>query len=160
LYWFTERKAQTETRENVYLMTMISRDPRQIVSFRVARDKFAWRIQEMIDQSIKAGKYCSDGYRGYAELDYYGAEYVRNTQNKADTPHVESINADLRTFIGGLQRRSRCFFRRMETMEAVVDAFVEAYNAFGEWKAKYKQPTRHRPDNESKHLHHYKDPAV
>ena len=39
LYWFVGRKARTETRENVYLMTMVSRLPRQIVGFDVARDK-------------------------------------------------------------------------------------------------------------------------
>jgi hypothetical protein len=28
LFWFVEKKARTETRENVYLMTMISRGPK------------------------------------------------------------------------------------------------------------------------------------
>ncbi|MCL2023264.1 MAG: hypothetical protein FWG82_02710 [Oscillospiraceae bacterium] len=45
LYWFVERKAETETRENVYIITMISSEPRQIQAFRVASDKCAWRIQ-------------------------------------------------------------------------------------------------------------------
>jgi len=158
LYWFIERKAQTETRENVYLMTMISREPRQIQAFRVAQDKCAWRIQEMVDEAPKAEIYCSDGYLGYSDVDYYGANYVRNYRNKSDTHNVESINADLRTFIAGLQRRSRCFFRKIESLEAVLDAFVEAYNAFGMWKFKYRQPTQHHPDNDNKHLHHFKNP--
>jgi len=76
----------------------------------------------MVDEAPKAEKYCSDGYLGYSELDYYGGEYVRNCRNKSDTHNVESVNADLRSFIGGLQRRSRCFFRSMETLEAVLDA--------------------------------------
>jgi hypothetical protein len=53
LYWFIERKADTQTRENVYIMTMISREPRQIQAFRVAQDKCAWRIQEMVDETPK-----------------------------------------------------------------------------------------------------------
>ena len=155
LYWFIERKAQTETRENIYLMTMISREPRQIQTFRVAQDKCAWRIQEMIDEAPSASKYCSDGYHGYLDVDYYGAKYVRNCRDKSDTHNVESINADLRCYIAGLQRRSRCFFRTLETLEAVLDAFVEAYNAFGAWKLKVRRPVNHRPGNENKHLHHW-----
>ena len=155
LYWFIERKSDTQTRENMYLMTMISREPRQIQAFRVAQDKCAWRIQEMVDEAPKAGKYCSDGYFGYSDVDYYGAEYVRNSRNKADTHHIESVNADLRCFIAGLQRRSRCFYRTLATFEAVVDAFVEAYNAFGAWKLRYRRPVTHMPGNENKHLHRW-----
>ena len=36
LYWFVGRKGTSETRENVYLITMISRNPRLIVGFDVA----------------------------------------------------------------------------------------------------------------------------
>jgi hypothetical protein len=39
LYWFIGKKAKTETRENVYVIIMVSREPRQIVGFDVARDK-------------------------------------------------------------------------------------------------------------------------
>lgn len=134
---------------------MICPEPRQILSFRVARDKCAWRIQEMVDEVPLAEKYCSDGYLGYSDLDYYGAEYVRNCRNKADTHDVESINADLRCHIAGLQRKSRCFFRSLETLEAVLDAFSEAYEAFGIWKMKVRRPVKHRPGNETKHLHRY-----
>jgi len=155
LYWFIERKAQSETRENIYLMTLISREPRQIQSFRVARDKCAWRIQDMIDEAPKAVKYCSDGCLAYSDVDYYGAKYVRNCSDKSDTHIVESINADLRCYIAGLQRRSRCFFRSLDTLEAVLDIFVEAYNAFGARKLKYRRPVKHRTGNEGKHLHHW-----
>ena len=30
LYWFLERKPRMETRENIYIMTMARREPRQI----------------------------------------------------------------------------------------------------------------------------------
>lgn len=153
LYWFTERKADSETRENVYIMTMISREPRQIQAFRVAQDKCAWRIQEMVDEAPKALEYYSDGYLGYSDVDYYGAKYVRNCRNKSDTHIIESINADIRCYIAGLQRRSRCFFRTLESLEAVLDAFVEAYNAFGAWKLIHRRPVSHLPGNNNKHLH-------
>ena len=152
-----EKKSHTETRENVYLMTIISREPRQIQGFRVARDKCAFRIQKMVDEAPKAKQYCSDGYHGYLDVDYYGAKHVRNCRDKSDTHNVESVNADLRCFIAGLQRRSRCFFRKIETLEAVLNIFVNAYNAFGAYKLKYRKPTKHRPGNENKHLHYFRD---
>ena len=52
--------------------------------------------------------------------------------NKSGTYNVESVNTDLRYFIAGLHRRSRCFFRKIETLEAVINISVDAYNAFGE----------------------------
>jgi hypothetical protein len=39
LYWFLECKPRTETRENIYIMTMVSREPRQIIGHVVTRDK-------------------------------------------------------------------------------------------------------------------------
>ena len=39
MYWFIERKPKTETRENMYLTTMVSRLPRQVVGVDVAYDK-------------------------------------------------------------------------------------------------------------------------
>ena len=46
LYWFIGKKAKTETRENTYVMTMVSRSPRQIVGYDVAFDKPLQRIQK------------------------------------------------------------------------------------------------------------------
>ena len=45
LYWFTEKKPRKDTRENIYLMTAISREPRQIVGFEVQTDKRAYHIR-------------------------------------------------------------------------------------------------------------------
>lgn len=39
LYWFIGQKGTNKTRENTYVMTMVSRSPRQIVGFDVALDK-------------------------------------------------------------------------------------------------------------------------
>ncbi|MDR1002548.1 MAG: hypothetical protein LBL82_04670, partial [Oscillospiraceae bacterium] len=130
LYWFIERKSDSETRENVYVMTMVSRKPRMVVGFDVARDKSSRRIQAMVDSAPRAEKYCSDGYVGYLDVDYYGAEHVRNVHNKADTYTVEGVNADLRHYSPILARRSRCFPRKLETLRKVIEVFVAAYNAF------------------------------
>ena len=138
LYWFVERKGSSETRENVYLMTMVSREPRQILGFDVARDKSPERIQAMVDNSAPAKKYCTDGYLGYIDVVYPGL-HVRNIHNKKDTFTVEGINADLRHYIPILARKSRCFARKLETLKVVIEVFVEAYNTFGMAKMKYRQ---------------------
>lgn len=137
LFWFIERKPRTETRENTYLMTMVSRQPRQIVGFDIAFDKSPARIQRMVDGAPPATRYCTDGWSGYIDVVYPG-RHVRNTHDKSDTYTVEGVNADLRHYIPVLARRSRCFARRLETLQAVVEVFVDAYNRFGKAKHRYR----------------------
>jgi IS1 family transposase len=137
LYWFVERKSRTGTRENVYLTTMVSRNPRQIVGFDVARDKTPSRIQSIVDNAPYAENYCTDGYSGYMDVVFPG-RHVRNIHDKSDTFTVEGINADLRHYIPILARKSRCFARKIETLYAVVDVFSEAYNKFGLAKSRWR----------------------
>ena len=158
LYWYVEKKAKIETKENVYLMTMISREPRQIVGFEVQLDKSAVHIQSIVDDAPWAEKYYTDGYVGYMDVIFPG-EHMRNIHDKRDTHNVESINADLRHYIPVLARRSRCFCRKLETLQAVVEVFVDAYNKFGEAKLKCRKPTVHKPGNAGKHIHKYREPA-
>ncbi len=47
LYWFLEYKPRTETRENIYIMTMVSREPRQIIGHVVSRDKTSKTISSI-----------------------------------------------------------------------------------------------------------------
>ena len=68
LYWFLEYKPRTETRENVYLITMVSRKPRQIVGHVVSRNRSARTIQRMVDKAEEAAIYCTDGYSGYLDV--------------------------------------------------------------------------------------------
>lgn len=138
LYWFIREKSHTETRENIYLITMVSRSPRQIVGFDTALDKSSARIQQIVDNAPEADRYCTDGYLGYVDVVYPG-QHVRNVRDKTDTFTVEGVNADLRHYIPILARRSRCFARTLETFRAVVEVFVEAYNRFGIAKHKYRQ---------------------
>jgi IS1 family transposase len=137
LYWFVERKANTKTRENVYVMTMVSREPRQIVGFDAAFDKSPERIQAMVDSAPWAAAYFSDGWSGYKDVVYPG-KYTQNFHNKNDTFTVEGVNADLRCYIPILARRSRCFARKLETLFAVLSVFVDAYNSFGAAKSRWR----------------------
>ena len=151
------RKGKSETRENVYVMTMVSRKPRQIVGFCVAADKSRERIQGIVDSAPDAEKYCTDGYLGYIDVIYPG-QHIRNVRNKKDTFTVEGINADIRHYIPVLARRSRCFCRSIETLAAVLSVFIGAYNKFGEAKLKHRIPSCHKSPNPDKHLHKYRDP--
>jgi len=137
LYWFLERKPHTETRENIYIMTMVSRNPRQIVAHRVSTDKFSRTIQSMVDSAPEAKKYCTDGYFGYLDVVFPG-KHIFNIHNKNDTFTVEGVNADLRHYIPTLARRSRCFPRKLENLQAVLNVFVRAYNRFGAQKARFR----------------------
>ena len=137
LYWFIGKKGTSETRENIYLITMISPNPRLIVGFDVACDKSRERIQKIVDNSPEAKFYYTDGYLGYIDVVYPG-KHIRNVQDKKDTHNVESVNADLRHYIPMLARGSRCFARKLETLYAVVAVFVDAYNRFGMAKYKYR----------------------
>lgn len=132
------KKPRTKTRENTYVMTMVSRLPRQIVGFDVALDKSPERIQRIVDNAPEAENYFSDGWRGYIDVVYPG-RYIRNCRDKSDTFTVEGINADLRHYIPILARRSRCFPRKLETLKAVVAVFVDAYNKFGIAKMNFRR---------------------
>ena len=137
LYWYLEYKPRTETRENVYIMTMVSRKPRQIVGHVVSRDKLSQTIQRMVDAAPEAKVYCTDGYYGYLDVVFPG-KHIYNIHNKNDTFTVEGVNADLRHYIPTLARRSRCFPRKLENLQAVLAVFVQAYNRFGLQKDRYR----------------------
>ena len=138
LYWFVGQKGTSETRENCYVIPVVSRLPRQIVEIDAAFDKSPERIQALVDAAPPAENYCTDGWWGYIDVVYPG-RHVRNVCNKNDTYTVESVNADLRHYIPLLRRRSRCFPRKLETLQAVLHLFADAYNAFGVAKMLFRQ---------------------
>jgi len=138
LYWFIGQKGTSETRENCYVIPIVSRNPRQIVGIDAAFDKSPSRIQALVDAVPPARFYCTDGWNGYVDVVYPG-KHIRNVSNKNDTFTVEGVNADLRHYIPILRRRSRCFPRSLETLKAVLEVFADAYNAFGVAKMKFRK---------------------
>jgi len=158
LYWFLNERKSRHNGINTYIMTMVSRIPRQIVGFNVDKTVNAQAIQSIADSTESAERYCTDGCPTYMDV-IFGGKHTRNEEDKSDTHNVESTNADLRHHIRGLSRRSRCFFRRAETLIAVLSVFIDAYNKFGEWKLKYRKPVIHKSPNPSKHLHKWRYPT-
>jgi hypothetical protein len=109
-------------------------------------------MQGLIDSSPAAETYYSDGYSLYNDLCYWGVHTV--APGKSETYTVEGVNADLRRYIPGAARRSRCFYRRIDTFFAVMKLFVAAYNRFGEYKSKHQVLAAHKPTSKSR-LHKY-----
>jgi len=142
IFHFIKRRERTETKENTYVMTMISREPRQILAFAVEHKRTQQTIQNMVDSIAPAKQYYTDGYSLYSSIYYEG--HLNQNSTKENTHGVESINADLRHHIPGLRRRSRIFYRTLDTFRAVLSVFVNAYNKFGEAKFngnyKFRQP--------------------
>lgn len=156
LFWYIKKKPHSQTRENIYIIPLISRKPRQIIGYAVSESRTKEVMQEVVDNAVCGDKYATDGNFTYKDVTFLG-KHIQNNVDKSDTHNVESVNADLRHYIAGLRRRSRCFFRSIETLEAVISVFVDAYNKFGEAKAKRQIPVVHKPENEGKHLHKYRD---
>ena len=109
-------------------MTLVGRDKRQIVGYDIAFDKSRERIQRLVDNSPKALQYYSDAYPAYSEICYEGSHL--SLKNKSQTCTVEGVNSDFRHYIPALRRRSKCFFRSIETIKAVFKIFVFAFNKF------------------------------
>lgn len=156
LFWYIRERPHTETRSNTYIITMISREPRQIVGFDVDSTKTASQMQGIVDSGSPAKAYCTDGNKTYLDVIFPG-KHIRNIDDKSDTHNVESVNADLRHYLSGLARRSRCFYRSYDTLKAVLAVFIDAYNKFGQAKLKYRVPVKHKPIIPKSRLHHYRD---
>ena len=138
LYWFIGKRKGFEHGINTYIMTMLSREPRQIIGFEVDNCVKASSIQGIVDNAPQAAVYHTDGAPIYLGVDFIG-KHNRNMKDKSDTHNIEGSNADIRHYIAGLRRKSRCFFRKAETLEAVLGIFINAYNRFGAAKHQYRK---------------------
>lgn len=156
VYWFLGCRKGHENGINTYIMTMISREPRQIVGFAVDKSVNSEALQSIADRAPNAENYYTDGCSIYCDV-VFGGKHRRNVESKKDTHNIESTNADLRHYLAGLARRSRTFYRTKETLEAVLSVFINAYNKYGEYKAKNRIPVKHRSATPAKHLHKYKE---
>ena len=62
--------ASSREKNKIYVITLVSRDKRQIVGYDIAFDRSRERIQRLVDNSPKASKYYSDAYPVYSEICY------------------------------------------------------------------------------------------
>ena len=158
LHWFTGGRKGHENGTNAYIMTIVSRFPRQIVAFKADTSVNSRAIRRMVDGLPLAENYFTDAAHAYLGVDFFG-RHRRNVRNKKDTYTVEGTNSDLRHQIPGLRRRSRCFFRKIETLRAVLGLFIDAYNKFGEAKRKRQIPVRHKSQSATGKYHKFRYPC-
>jgi len=159
MYHYIGFRADTETKENVYIIALVSREPRQFLGLIASRDKSPETIEKLVLSSPPAKQYYSDGYQGYKYIDFPG-HFTQNFKTKENTFTVEGANMDLRTFVPTLQRKSRCFPRKIENLNAVLKLLAYAYCKFGQWKLKNRIPVKHKSPFPSKHLRKFRYPKL
>ena len=85
-------------------------------------------LQALIDTLPLAQRYCTDGFTNYAELVWPLESQHIVSVLKEQTYTIESVNADLRTYLKRLARRCRCFSRCLVALSRALRLFVWHYN--------------------------------
>jgi IS1 family transposase len=119
----------------------VSRYSRLIVGAKVLWERSWHHMQEIADNLPPANCYCTDDLAVYSELvwpncpDYEEGDEGSEgnsvhviSYGKEETHNIESVNADLRTYLGRLKRRSRCFSRCINALSRAIRLFVWHYN--------------------------------
>ncbi len=109
-------------------MVAVARDSRLIVGQWVTRVVDWVGTQFFADTLPVAQRYCTDGGAVYPVVAWPEDGTHVLSVNKDETDTIEGINADLRTYLGRLKRRSRCFSRSAAKLEEAVRLFVWHYN--------------------------------
>ncbi len=86
------------------------------------------KLQEVVDQGLRAQRYFSDGLAPYADVYYYGGQY-RAILDKSETYSVEGDDAELRYYLARLHRGTRCFSKCIDALRRSIDSFVHFWNA-------------------------------
>lgn len=106
----------------------VCRDTGLITGCAVLEERTPPKMQEFVDGLPPAIFYCSDGFKIYQELLWpLDGEHLLSV-HKERTHTIESINAQLRTYLARLKRRSRCFSRCLKALWRAVRLFVWHYN--------------------------------
>ena len=114
-------------------MVSVARESRLIVGATVMEERSWENMQEYADGLPLANRYCTDELTVYGELLWPPNPQGTNSSyvisyGKEQTYTIEGVNADLRTYLGRLKRRSRCFSRCIEALRRALRMFVWHYN--------------------------------
>ncbi len=119
--------ALTEKKE-VYVVMAVDRTSRCIVGQMVVEERSQAHLQALVDGLPPATRYCTDGFTNYAELVWPLDSQHILSKAKEETYTIEGVNADLRTYLKRLARKSRCFSRCMEALRRAIRLFTWHYN--------------------------------
>jgi insertion element IS1 protein InsB len=111
----------------------VARESRLIVGADVMEERSWECMQAYADELPLANRYCTDELAVYGELLWPPNPQGGNSSyiisyGKDETYTIEGVNADLRTYLGRLKRRSRCFSRCIAALRRAVRLFVWYYN--------------------------------
>ena len=126
----------------IFVITIVDRHTRCYLGFQVVRQRTQEAIQEMVDAAPKAKRYYSDAFEAYERLWYHGGAY-EVSPGKSDTYSVEADNAELRHYLARLARRSRCFSRCPQALEAALKLFMYAFNQRQLYKQRFPDYPAH-----------------
>ena len=127
------------------MITLVDRQTRCILGWKVAWERTAGVIQQLVDDAPKAREYFSDGWEAYASLWYHLGQY-QVSEGKSDTYSVEANNAEFRHYLARLARSSRCFSRCPYALECALRLFVYCFNSRQLHKHKYPAYPAHLID--------------
>ena len=127
------------------MITLVDRQTRCILGWKVAWERTAGVIQQLVDDAPKAREYFSDGWEAYASLWYHLGQY-QVSEGKSDTYSVEANNAEFRHYLARLARSSRCFSRCPYALECALRLFVYCFNSRQLHKHKYPAYLAHLID--------------
>ena len=111
----------------------VARETRLIGGAQVLESRDEVSMQEYADDLPQAQRYSSDQLAVYGDLLWPPTPQGRASSyvvsyGKEETYTIESINTDLRTYLGRLKRKSRCFSRSIEALRIAIRLFVWYYN--------------------------------
>jgi IS1 family transposase len=111
----------------------VARESRLIVGADVMEDRSWERMQAYADELPLAYHYCTDELAVYGEVLWPpnpqgGPSSYVVSYGKDETYTIEGVNADLRTYLGRLKRKSRCFSRSLHALRRALRMFVWYYN--------------------------------
>ncbi len=114
-------------------MVSVARESRLIVGAEVMEERSWENMQSYADELPFANRYSTDELAVYGELLWPPNPQGDNSSyvisyGKDETYTIEGVNADLRTYLGRLKRRSRCFSRCIEALRRAIRLFVWHYN--------------------------------
>lgn len=110
------------------MIVALARSTGLVVGQQVSEDRGWETLQTLAETLPPAPRYTSDGYVAYTDLRWpAGGEHVVSIR-KEETHTIERLNANLRTYLKRLARRSRCFSRSLEALRRAVHLFVHFYN--------------------------------
>lgn len=126
-------------------MTMVDRDTRCIVSWRVVWERSVDMAQQMVDSSPSAALYFSDAFPVWQAVLYLKGEHF-TVIDKSQTYSVEGDNAELRHYLARLARKSRCFSRSIVALQNAIKLFVYAWNGRQLYKQQFPTYPAHVKD--------------